>query len=829
MAMQTMSANRHDSRQDASGAALPYGSQPGSPTLTNPDMILPDYNDLVGYTDLSQSHQTTTTTTWNSGHSIEDGFQFHDNGFYVNPDPLSTPIIYGNGTMLSDIGEVTEVESNAGTIISRNASRRTVQSFDDDAHLRPSPATGMKFVPNKSKFIGRDRRLSNESTSTLNTLERNAFADFDDALSVGGDSNFQGDDEESMASSYAEEQPVPRPLRTAKKKSVQRLSDEGSVSISKRAEEILANAKQRLTNMEDNLTRARTLSYSAVSDDSTPSPPIGRSATTSYRAPAAPPAASGHSRNMSENGLASSRVGGFPQRSASALGQAGGYRRGLPGSRSVDALNGATNRGAHAITSHQLDTPLEPLGEDEYAESIVGRIGGLGSPTFGTFSDTGSARSSVQMRDIQDQMKGLKGKISTLREQARADSLKRRSLQSLRTPTPLNQSTWESGSRSTDTPDENNGASLGETNGNSNGNTRKHVRENSQSTIGSIEARAKEVLPNHPAQGPEINNHQSLHNQVAVALGGENMEMTDDDDASCYSGAALGSGNDGAVAEVAPQGYESESGESLYHDSFQHQVSHEDREDAFDYERFFLHSAMSSIRSRSGSMDSNDSVETTRGPVAPRRRPSVDTIASAESFETAAEAVVSRSSTAQGYRVYTAAELFNDARPDSGASFGDSSSGSDSNVVYGQNGHRRQGSVVHRPASIISVSTRPSYSSFESTGTNRSFPLVNKTKRNSGILTPGSSPDHGLKQTSETVMNDAASIHETEDSSRGQSPAIQVLSPTDQSSVEALVASLGKCVLVLGEPKEASIGAHDLYRRRIEMARRILEGELEIS
>ena len=34
----------------------------------------------------------------------------------------------------------------------------------------------------------------------------------------------------------------------------------------------------------------------------------------------------------------------------------------------------------------------------------------------------------------------------------------------------------------------------------------------------------------------------------------------------------------------------SESGASSYHDSVQAQISHEDREDAFDYETFFLHS-----------------------------------------------------------------------------------------------------------------------------------------------------------------------------------------------------------------------------------------------
>ena len=47
------------------------------------------------------------------------------------------------------------------------------------------------------------------------------------------------------------------------------------------------------------------------------------------------------------------------------------------------------------------------------------------------------ARSTAQMRDLRDQMQDLKGKISSLKQKAREDSLRRRSLQSLRTPSPF--------------------------------------------------------------------------------------------------------------------------------------------------------------------------------------------------------------------------------------------------------------------------------------------------------------------------------------------------------------------------------------------------------
>jgi hypothetical protein len=152
---------------------------------------------------------------------------------------------------------------------------------------------------------------------------------------------------------------------------------------------------------------------------------------------------------------------------------------------------------------------------------------------------------------------------------------------------------------------------------------------------------------------------------------------------------------------------------------------------------------------------------------------------------------------------------------------------------------------------------RPSVSSFESTGTNRSFPLVKKTKKASstGILTPhGASPDQDLKTISDSLMNETASIYEEArmnghesaldngshkysgslDSANGvgtldgqvadsNAAAMQTLLREDQYLVERLVASLGRCVLGLTDSGRASTESR-MYRRRIDAARRILEG-----
>lgn len=176
----------------------------------------------------------------------------------------TTPIIYGNGTMLSDIGEVTEVESTPGrpsppryrhgrgVVASASPGRRTGDG-EGEAALRSSPTIErgslVGGVKERAKAAQRERRSSVDSNSTI-TDDRDPPAvlpDFDDTVSVG-DSVFQGDDEESMASSYADDTSLvdgpplvpPGLSREARQKYT-------TAQLSRRAEQILANAKKRLT------------------------------------------------------------------------------------------------------------------------------------------------------------------------------------------------------------------------------------------------------------------------------------------------------------------------------------------------------------------------------------------------------------------------------------------------------------------------------------------------------------------------------------------------------------------------------------------------------
>lgn len=247
MAAQTFPNYSRDVRhgKSGSGSSLNYGPVPGSPTLTNPDMILPDYDCDVSLDERSQS----PIRMWNNVQTND--MRFHlpssQNQFIAGPITPSTPIIYGNGTMLSDIGEVTEVESVVGKGGRRGSAHLSVYSNDDHV-LGSSPTMGVTRIKSRSQILQRERKSSIDSNSTITSQGRAApFGDFDDSVSVD-DLNFQGDDEESMASSYVEgtavrEPKIPRIART-QEATEQRYS---TSSLSDRAEQILANAKQRLT------------------------------------------------------------------------------------------------------------------------------------------------------------------------------------------------------------------------------------------------------------------------------------------------------------------------------------------------------------------------------------------------------------------------------------------------------------------------------------------------------------------------------------------------------------------------------------------------------
>jgi hypothetical protein len=222
---------------------------PASPTLTNPDMILP-YGEYDSTPSPPQHPYRPPSPGDDWGVSGSGNMQFSIGPSHVmGPLTPTTPIIYGNGTMLSDIGEVTEAESTPGRKLPGPAERR-MRKQAQNTPLRSSPTIGYDAMLKRVKSGTHERKVSMESTSTVTSEGQSAelFKDFDDGVSVD-DSVFQGDDEESVADSYSEEVIASETQRLARREiNVEGREEDrnSSAALSRRAEQILLNAKKRL-------------------------------------------------------------------------------------------------------------------------------------------------------------------------------------------------------------------------------------------------------------------------------------------------------------------------------------------------------------------------------------------------------------------------------------------------------------------------------------------------------------------------------------------------------------------------------------------------------
>ena len=542
------------------------------------------------------------------------------------------------------------------------------------------------------------------------------------------------------------------------------------------------------------------------------------------------------------------------------MGTAGGYRRPLKGSRSaeympsedpfleeeeenptVSPIYGNAALAKSKASLHDNRVVLEPLSEDEMPEDFENirdsiessKLESFLSPTFGSFNEKGLRRSAstAQMRELKDHMTDLKGRLAALRDQARADTMKRRSLSSLRTPSPFTHARVEQWYAATDGVAEEADA-LSEDAASLDGKVTPAERN-------SIDAKALRPLSeDDESLYTDIEEHYSPKTKLAPAeihvqspSKASAIGTDDDDDLRTEDGYEDAAG-DGFVDVVD---LDSESGDSAYHDSVQNQMSHEDREDAFDYEHFFLHSAMGSMTQRrmqqAGNRDSfgsEDSVETARGPLVTnrgRRRGSDTSVSTTDSFATATEGRLTRADTsaAEEYPDEAVPKRSRSHTPETAKrlTFGFNNMAGETNL----NQVHQRASVLRRPSSSAAAYLhRPSIASINSHGTDRSLPLVNGSRSN-GVLTPGASPrespDQDLKQISESLMSETASICESVQG--GDQEAMGMLPKEDQILVQRLVASLGKCVLGITENGRASSESR-LYRRRIDQARKILEG-----
>ncbi|KAF1837215.1 hypothetical protein BDW02DRAFT_544418 [Decorospora gaudefroyi] len=454
-----------------------------------------------------------------------------------------------------------------------------------------------------------------------------------------------------------------------------------SAALSRRAEIILANAKKRLNVMEGNLRGAReslvvspTFNLRNMPSDLSqhisasrerdrrlyagigPIPPRVNPYRQSLLSPSSSP---GHSRGLSETSVPLSFTPSYMtrtpsnKRASSAFGHtsgpwsAEGYGQGrfpIKESRSVEHLRdprstwSSTER-EHAVRSASRSSKsppaLETLPEDEDAARVH--------------------RSPSAASGLRDQMNDLKGRISSLKLKAQEDHLRRRSMQSLRSSSPFTSAeTW-------------------------------YARPNVYQSDGPITANAglgimtesptRDALYNNEHDRPWTATTTTSQKYGEQLVNGDVKEPQKASSGYIYSSQPYGdmkadhAGEAGASEEdvdetdhgdfVSVAGEDTEPGPgSVYEDAVYEMPTterHEDRVDAFDYETFFLHSAMGtySLGDRRSSTSSGTSTATTRPVTAVQtfadvstaekrgsyhqRNPSVDSVSTVATFATAAE------------------------------------------------------------------------------------------------------------------------------------------------------------------------------------------------
>ena len=271
------------------------------------------------------------------------------------------------------------------------------------------------------------------------------------------------------------------------------------------------------------------------------------------------------------------------------------------------------------------------------------------------------SRSAVPIREVRDQMEDLKGRISSLQQQAKEDKLKRRSLQSLRTPSPFTAAEqWYL------TVDGYNEGGLSASAGV--GRTDRWGGDPYSIGTGIGLANGEEALEEvryEDTDGENLLQRSSIEGHGADPEEG-GIQMADE-----YFSASEGQyamGEDSETDEMPGQSRNLDSTSEAFpsdNDPLLAGERHEDRADAFDYGHFFLHSSLGNYSqtdlSRRDSYVSNDSTtsaETARptqpgneqvgdsehaDPMASLQRPmqgrkiSVDSLSTVATFATATE------------------------------------------------------------------------------------------------------------------------------------------------------------------------------------------------
>lgn len=327
---------------------------------------------------------------------------------------------------------------------------------------------------------------------------------------------------------------------------------------------------------------------------------------------------SGHNRGMSENYVASTNASGpvyktsaVERRASSAMGSFGSpsaaensfKRVSVRPARSQEAMRNerlaSWQKNSAGTPSEEPPVKLSP----ELAHSLDTLPEEAATPS------SNLQRSASTTTNLRSQMSELRGRISSLQQKAKEDSLRRRSLQSLRTPSPFTAAEiWYSGADSYAGGPITADAGVGSKPDDpvaDDSQIQKHSQEEATTPDSTpVQRRSREEIVEEVEEAEEAEDDNG--EDQAEPFGKDDMDESYPREES----------RDRTRTPESPR-----DNESVYEDVSPVMERHEDRADAFDYENFFLHSAMgtySTVSRSSSSLGSNDSVETTR-PVSPSK------------------------------------------------------------------------------------------------------------------------------------------------------------------------------------------------------------------
>ncbi|EFE29841.1 uncharacterized protein ARB_03182 [Trichophyton benhamiae CBS 112371] len=535
------------------------------------------------------------------------------------------------------------------------------------------------------------------------------------------------------------------------------------------------------------------------------------------------------------------------------------------------------------IPNGQSRTSPLPSGDVKSSPSSSKSLPLINKPVSRSQSSTppSPASAHLQMRGLQGQVDGLRSKLSTLKERTREESIRRRSQQSLRTPSPftvadenytnpLEYQRRSSYPETLATPNYNKPQSpppaLREETHNTpctssptlpneekqQDNLEDKEDANSMTVPGPIQGTAESPIEGpveEPVEGPvEEPIEEPIQGPAPLSPAGnaarKTVEETDESESEYFEY----SDNESEPSEIDRQELEEilrepmgSPTESVYQDILeefpsvppvQETIRHEDRIDAFDYEHFILHSALGTYSgrvNRSGSICSSGSTETTRpeGCETPKngsgsgsalsRVTSSDSISTDATFATATEGDY-------GYL--------------------DALTSPNGNGTYW--GRNRPSNRLSRQFTDDSL-TLPTQQYYDSTSTFSRTQSASSTPRASISSVTAAKDENAALLASITELKKAAATPQTpgllvrsilssaanekaSDASALYSPQTGSLCDADSELVEAVIQSLGNVSLELLRASTADLQSPidnriaTILRRRLDAARRILDG-----